>query len=792
MKDLNVISLNTIYLNKIGIKNTSNKESYIEVCTKNNDFIEVVDAKENGLTKLILNGGYEVDKTPSINAPSNINFNCGKIYTRDSELPAGYCRLSGIIMNDDTYYSIDGFRLKGNDTLKVSFTANKACNILGCYTTADADDNYSIFASTSSGAKYLRYNGGTYLSAITANKRYDITITPTGATGFGSTSKWEQKDFTSSTDMLIGSTSVNATSAKMSGTIHGSIEVVGRAKFIPCKRIADGVIGYYDTYSNIFYEPSVGNPVAENYDLSKVELIVGDSPETLEITAVYDSRLPKGYIPVEYIESNGVNNYIDTGIVINNLNTTVECDFQMTGNTTSTPEMVWGYMDGASNIPRWGFGEYTTKWLGSPNNTTSVGTSDLDRHTCVLRIFTANDITYYDGTLDEESIYNKSTLASYQAFEKNILSIYLFARNNKNVAGNFATCRIYSFKVYTDGKLAHDLVPCKDKNDIICFYDAIGKVFVTDLYNELDCGEESTNVVTTANVENLFAVDRYINEQDLVKGIVTRRAGMLVFNGTEKWTKATNSSSDGNAVFYIAVNDRANNDTSLKLMSSHYSFKGTVSYSTLKSSEMSITQTTKNIYFDGGTADTKEKWISYLEEQYAAGTPVIVVYPLAEEKTESVTPQPIKLIEGYNTITRISAVSGLEMTCCYKQKPKEEEGGGLIKFYVQHSGPYNPANGIVEYTAEKGMTWKEFCESEYNVNGFTAYEYNEEGMYELESAIYTYDYSDGMWGGYEEWGWLVPTEDDWWENKILPNQTIIADTTYYEVWDSVGINGGWG
>lgn len=179
---------------------------------------------------------------------------------KNTELPEEYTKLLGITMHDDTYYTIDGFRLKGSDTVKISFTANKACNVFGAYTTANAEDNYSIFASTSANAKYLRYNGGTYLSHIVAEKRYDIVITPTGCTGFEKESTWSQKSFTASVDMLIGSTSVSATSAKMDGTIHGSIEVAGRAKFIPCKRLSDGVVGYYDTYSKRFYVPTIGSP----------------------------------------------------------------------------------------------------------------------------------------------------------------------------------------------------------------------------------------------------------------------------------------------------------------------------------------------------------------------------------------------------------------------------------------------------------------------------------------------------------------------------------------------------
>ena len=43
------------------------------------------------------------------------------------------------------------------------------------------------------------------------------------------------------------------------GSLYGSIEVVGRAKFVPSERLSDGVLGYYDAYSETFYTPT-GTP----------------------------------------------------------------------------------------------------------------------------------------------------------------------------------------------------------------------------------------------------------------------------------------------------------------------------------------------------------------------------------------------------------------------------------------------------------------------------------------------------------------------------------------------------
>lgn len=176
-------------------------------------------------------------------------------------LPDSFRRINGIIFDGAVWYDT-AMRLRGSDTIRLSYKATKACNVFGCYTTADAQDNYSLYISTSSSGKYMRYNGGTYNSYFAVNTRYDVTITPTGTSGLRVDSSWTEKSFTTASDMLIGSTSVAATSAKFTGTMYGPIEVEGRALFVPVVRISDGVIGYYDVFRELFLtNQGAGTPV---------------------------------------------------------------------------------------------------------------------------------------------------------------------------------------------------------------------------------------------------------------------------------------------------------------------------------------------------------------------------------------------------------------------------------------------------------------------------------------------------------------------------------------------------
>lgn len=176
--------------------------------------------------------------------------------------PTGYREVNGFKMNNNCYFKINDFYLEGSDTVQFSFSVTSACNVLGCYTAADAQDNYSLYATFTSGGAYLRYNGGTYNSYVTSGTRYNMVITPTGATGLATSSSWTAKTFTAPTELLIGTTSVNATSSKLVGTLYGRIIVKNRLKLIPCERLSDNVFGYYDGYSGKFYEPT-GTPPTE-------------------------------------------------------------------------------------------------------------------------------------------------------------------------------------------------------------------------------------------------------------------------------------------------------------------------------------------------------------------------------------------------------------------------------------------------------------------------------------------------------------------------------------------------
>ena len=179
--------------------------------------------------------------------------------------PDKYRKLTGIHFDGNVYYDT-GMKLYGSDTLQFSFRATKACNVLGCYTSGTAQTNYSLYVTTTSSGKYLRYNGSTYNSYIATNTRYNVTITPTGSSGMRVDKKKKKKTFESDSEMLIGTTSYEATSAKFTGDMYDTVKVIGRAFWEPYERVSDGEIIYVDMYTGKeIINVGTGTPVALGY-----------------------------------------------------------------------------------------------------------------------------------------------------------------------------------------------------------------------------------------------------------------------------------------------------------------------------------------------------------------------------------------------------------------------------------------------------------------------------------------------------------------------------------------------
>lgn len=183
---------------------------------------------------------------------------------------------------------------------------------------------------------------------------------------------------------------------------------------------------------------------------------------------------------------------------------------------------------------------------------------------------------------------------------------------------------------------------------------------------------EPYSAQTVANIPMLLSVGDYKDEGDLISGTVTRRCGVLVIDGTEGWSLTQTAN------VYIANNLAANalkSDTTPACLCTHYKGvgpsigapgMGALSIKMGYGGEGGSELARNRVYLNDTTAGSADGLINFLKAQYAAGTPVMVIYPLATETTESVTAQPIMAHAGSNTID-ISPknVSGINLEVKY-------------------------------------------------------------------------------------------------------------------------------
>lgn len=270
-------------------------------------------ALKKALQSLIQSGIVEQDGTPAPSSPADIVCNNGKLVMVDDELPAGYKRVLGFRCDNNAMWEFTDFHLRGSDTVRISFSINAACNVWGCYQGTSATDNYDLYASVSSGSKYLRYSDGTYLSYWSnadLGQRFDTVVSPTGTSGMPQDSTWTPKTFESANNFIVGSTTLTGTSAKLKGDLYENVVVDGRLKAIPCERVSDNVLGYYDTYTSTFVEPYAGytGAVSLGYDGSHLHFAVVGTDEVITVS-------PTG-TTADAVDLYAVGSYADTQDII--------------------------------------------------------------------------------------------------------------------------------------------------------------------------------------------------------------------------------------------------------------------------------------------------------------------------------------------------------------------------------------------------------------------------------------------------------------------------------------------
>lgn len=170
--------------------------------------------------------------------------------------------------------------------------------------------------------------------------------------------------------------------------------------------------------------------------------------------------LPSGYTKLDYIESSGTQ-YINTGfkpnqntrcvIDIENLSSAQASFFGARANQTAAS---FTYFSLTATTGRSDYG--SSKQSMSFTNTVGRYTVDQNKNVC-----TANGVTA-TGTANTFQLTN---------------NLYLMAVNQADAAIQNAKLKLYSAKIYDNGTLVRDFIPCKNANGTLGLWDNVNSVF---------------------------------------------------------------------------------------------------------------------------------------------------------------------------------------------------------------------------------------------------------------------------------------------------------------------------
>lgn len=531
--------------------------------------------------------------TPTPSDPVDIVCNNGALRMVDDELPSGYKRVLGFQCNDNAMWQITGFKLRGSDTVRISFSVTAACNVFGCYQGTSATDNYDLYASITAGSKYFRYGSGTYLSYFSndnLNQRFDVTYTPTGSSGMPQDSTWSALTFESANDLLLGSTTTTGTSAKLKGNLYGNFIVenggVERLHLVPCERVSDNALGYYDLIGETFYEQdeTYNGAVSLGYDGSHYSLQTVGTPEVLTISG---KNLNAGTLA-------GVG-YTSTGAE----------------STSST------FVGTLCKIPCEDGEKYTVSFGGF----TTTGISGVFINTWKT-----------DGTFN-----------SRQAIASSGVTTYTIPSGVRQV----------NFTLYKTG----------------------GATIDDGAWMQVERGDTATTYEpyvtpqTVNDVPMLLSVGAYADEAEIISGLLTHKVGIYVFTGEEAFTKGTAFYTTNVKFLPSALENIAPFCThfrGIKPLETRVADSLTVTVNGVQSGALNPSwQGCVYFYADHSLYETANDFKAWLASEYANGTPVIVLYPLADETTEQTTAHNLHTTAGDNVVSVVSNVDPVTLEAEY-------------------------------------------------------------------------------------------------------------------------------
>ena len=358
--------------------------------------------------------------------------------------------------NDSTYLSYD-FYINGAGDWAYSYN-NGSGNWIGTGVAADKDRHIINF-NTDSNKKINIYRGNTVESSIQGNA---------SNTSKNTLAIMADKEEGGAKEQVKHYSSLRLYRFK----IYENGQIV--RDYIPCYKKSSNEIGLYDIINNKFYTNNGTGAFSKGKDII---------------------NWSKEYQEVEYIESNG-NHYIDTGYKPNP-KTGVYAEYKF-NDASRNQQRIFGVGEITGTIDNGHF-HYTYYINGSgnwayaynDNNGNWVNTglkADINKHLLEFNVDNTRNIK-----IDKGKIYN-STITTNSATNSSKENMYILSLNYRvgDNSGFNAYAKLYCFKIYENGQLIRDYIPCYRKSDRKTgLYDRMNNAFYSNKNDvEFNLGKE--------------------------------------------------------------------------------------------------------------------------------------------------------------------------------------------------------------------------------------------------------------------------------------------------------------
>lgn len=190
-------------------------------------------------------------------------------------------------------------------------------------------------------------------------------------------------------------------------------------------------------------------------------------------------RLPQGYTEVEYIASTKTGGqYIDLNILLYdtlNKQYDIAIKFNMIGAgiDNTTQPTIFGCQDNTGSP--WP-GTFIRRNTGSQAQQVFgryIGGTNKDNH--IGYIGSITELT--EKTPPNKNVTNFNNSGKIHTWGTSLLCA--FNSQDKTNTIRFAEANLYYFKLFVEGVLVRDLIPCKDNNNVVGMYDVVNNTFYT-------------------------------------------------------------------------------------------------------------------------------------------------------------------------------------------------------------------------------------------------------------------------------------------------------------------------